>query len=302
MILERILSDNEKIRRAEEIYYRRNGRNINVPRHEYGRTKTYLGSKIMLEMLILVLMAVTVFAIKNKDYIFTQNFLNNFAKYNINFTEKFNSFMGYFSGEENSDEVFVNSQPAQNSVEPATAEENTQAQPQQNQQQNNVQIVQTQSSEFQQTPTEQVQEQSQQQSIVTDAQSLKNSYNMLKPLEGVVTSGFGARESKYQKVTGEHKGIDIGADSGTKINAAMSGLVTQVSGEGDYGKHLRITKNNVTTLYAHCQEIFVVEGQEITEGQEIASVGSTGNSTGPHLHFEIRIDDNPINPAEVIEF
>ena len=76
----------------------------------------------------------------------------------------------------------------------------------------------------------------------------------------------------------------------------------QVSSEGDYGKHVKICKDNITTLYAHCEEIFVAEGQEIIQGQEIASVGSTGNSTGPHLHFEIRINDTPINPAEIIQF
>ena len=82
----------------------------------------------------------------------------------------------------------------------------------------------------------------------------------------------------------------------------MKGVVSQVSSEGDYGNHVKITKDNVTTLYAHCQDIFVTEGQEIEMGQEIASVGSTGNSTGPHLHFEIRINNTPINPAEIIQF
>lgn len=140
------------------------------------------------------------------------------------------------------------------------------------------------------------------QGVVTDVPSLKNLFHFIKPIEGIVSSGFGSRESQYQNVTGAHTGIDLAADFGTHIKAAMTGTVTQVSTEGDYGNHIRITKDNVTTLYAHCQDIFVSEGQEIIEGQEIASVGSTGNSTGPHLHFEIRIDDNPINPAEVIPF
>ena len=130
----------------------------------------------------------------------------------------------------------------------------------------------------------------------------ENQNPFIKPIEGVVTSGFGARESVYQNVTGNHTGVDIGANSGTQILASMSGVVTQVSREGDYGNHIRITKDNVTTLYAHCQDILVAEGQEIMQGQVIATVGSTGNSTGPHLHFEIRIDDVPINPAEKINF
>lgn len=280
MILERILNDNEKIRRAEEIYYRRNHRNVSISQREPKRQKTYLGSKIVLEMLILVLLAGTVFAVKNKDYIFTEDFLNNFSQYNVNLTEKFNALMAYFKEDEASDEIFINH-----------AEENKE---QENVlQENNAEAVPAQGTEPQPEAP---------QAIVTDVQSLKNSYHFIKPIEGIVSSRFGSRESQYQNVTGEHTGIDLASDSGTKIKAAMTGTVTQVSSEGDYGNHIRITKENVTTLYAHCQEIYVAEGQEITEGQEIASVGSTGNSTGPHLHFEIRIDDNPINPEEIIQF
>ena len=99
-----------------------------------------------------------------------------------------------------------------------------------------------------------------------------------------------------------YTGIDISAEKGTTIKSAISGTVMQVSNEGDYGNHLKICKDNIITLYAHCDSIFVTEGQEIMQGQEIASVGSTGNSTGPHLHFEIRLDDVPIDPAEIIDF
>lgn len=273
MFLERILNDHEKIKRAEEIYYRRNHRNLAMGNRgiEPRRQKTYLGSKILLEMLILVILAVTVFAVKNRDYIFTQNFLQSISKYNINLSEKFDFIMAYLKDDEESEseEVFVNNQPADTN-QPAI--ENTQ----------------------------------EPQSLAPEEQATsvpqENQNPFIKPIEGVVTSGFGARESVYQNVTGNHTGVDIGADAGTHIKASMSGVVTQFSREGDYGNHIRITKDNVTTLYAHCQDIFVAEGQEITQGQVIATVGSTGNSTGPHLHFEIRVDDTPINPAEKIDF
>ncbi len=277
--MERILNDNEKIRRAEEIYYRRNHRNVSISQREPRRQKTYLGSKILLEMLILVLLAMAVFAVKNKDYIFTENFLNNFAQYNINLTEKFNNLLAYFKEEENTNDVFINHEQTENNPD--------------DQQESQAQPVQTQGSQVQQEAP---------QSVVTDVPSLKNLVHFIKPIEGIVSSGFGSRESQYQNVTGAHTGIDIAAPNGTKIKSAMTGTVTQVSTEGDYGNHIRITKENVTTLYAHCSEMYVSEGQEIVQGQEIASVGSTGNSTGPHLHFEIRIDNNPINPAEVIQF
>lgn len=273
--MERILSDNEKIRRAEEIYYRRNHKNVSMRTKEVSAPKTYLGSKILLEMLILVLLATLVFAVKNKDYIFTENFLNSLASYNINLNEKFKSLKSFFVDTNDSNDIFVNSKDGnlvQNKNVENKVEETNQTVQENIPLQQNVEVKEESSNVF------------------------------LKPIDGVISSRFGARESVYQNVNGDHKGIDIAADSGTKIKAAMTGIVTQVSTEGDYGNHIKITRDNITTLYAHCQEMYVVEGQEITEGQEIATVGSTGNSTGPHLHFEIRINDQYVDPSEFIQF
>lgn len=277
--MERILNDSEKIRRAEEIYYRRNHRNVSISRaqEKTSKQKTYLGSKILLEMIILLLSATVVFAVKNKDYIFTEEFLGSCAQYNVNLTEKLGGVMDFFVDDTDSNEVFINN--TENTVS-TNVDDSTQ-------------VV--------ETPAEQTQTQTSQ-NIIIDSESLKNNYSFIKPIEGIVTSGFGARESSNSNVTSNHTGIDIATDSGTHIKSAIFGTVVQVSNEGDYGNHVKICKDNVTTLYAHCEEIFVSEGQEITQGQEIASVGSTGNSTGPHLHFEIRIDDIPINPAEIIQF
>lgn len=135
-----------------------------------------------------------------------------------------------------------------------------------------------------------------------DINNLKAAYSFVKPLEAVVSSGFGARESEYQNVTGYHTGVDLAAPKGTGIKASMEGIVTLVSNEGDYGKHIKIRCNNVTTLYAHCSEIFVKEGQIVAQGQEIGAVGNTGNSTGPHLHFEIRVDDRFVDPLQILSF
>lgn len=82
----------------------------------------------------------------------------------------------------------------------------------------------------------------------------------------------------------------------------MEGVVTQVSEVGDYGKHIRIQNSDITTLYAHCNKIYVKEGEKITQGQEIAEVGATGNVTGPHLHFEIRRGGEYVDPASVLDF
>lgn len=74
------------------------------------------------------------------------------------------------------------------------------------------------------------------------------------------------------------------------------------SSQGDYGNHIKIVSGNVTTLYAHCKTLYVKEGDEIKQGMEIAEVGQTGRATGPHLHFEIRVDDRLVNPEYVLQF
>lgn len=75
----------------------------------------------------------------------------------------------------------------------------------------------------------------------------------------------------------------------------------QKSSEGDYGNHLKIQIGEVCIVYAHCNALYVNEGDNVTQGQEIAEVGSTGNSTGPHLHFEIRVQERTIDPQTVLQ-
>lgn len=128
------------------------------------------------------------------------------------------------------------------------------------------------------------------------------SYSFIKPLDGTITSFFGERESNNPNISKYHTGIDISAVENTTIKAANSGKVILVSDKGNYGKHIKIQNGNITAVYAHCNSILVNEGDEILQGQEIAKVGSTGNSTGPHLHFEIRCNDEFLNPLDYIEF
>lgn len=74
-----------------------------------------------------------------------------------------------------------------------------------------------------------------------------------------------------------------------------------VSNYGDYGKHYRIQNDDVAIIYAHCSKLYLNEGDYVTQGQEIAEVGSTGNSTGPHLHFEIRREDRLVDPQLILD-
>lgn len=110
-----------------------------------------------------------------------------------------------------------------------------------------------------------------------------------------ITSEYGYRTSPQ---TGFHTGLDIGMEKGTDILAVKEGIVkTAINGTEGYGKHIVIDHGNgLETLYAHCDELLVYEGQKIEAGAVIAKVGSTGNSTGPHLHIEIRLNGKTLDP------
>ena len=280
--MERILNDEEKIRRAEEIYYRRNNQNINISGRKSTKTLKEKGNmriKFFLNLLLMFNIAVIIFSIQNKDYIFTQEFIGKLNEYNINLGAKVTEFFSKILADEtkkenNKDFNIVN----ENSETVSNLEENRQK------------IVDNENLE------------SSLNEMDLDVENLKNAYSFINPITGIVSSKFGSRESEYQKVTGYHTGVDVAAEEGTIIKASMEGIVELVSSEGDYGNHINIRSNNVSTLYAHCSKIFVKEGQIVGQGQEIGAVGNTGNSTGPHLHFEIRIDDRFVDPLKILTF
>jgi len=111
------------------------------------------------------------------------------------------------------------------------------------------------------------------------------------PLRGRITSPFGMRNGR------PHEGLDIAAQAGSAIRAARPGRVTFAGSMGTYGQTVIINHGaGVSTRYAHCARIMVSEGQWVEVGQVIATVGNTGRSTGPHLHFEVRVNDIPFDP------
>lgn len=247
--------------------------------------KSYLGSKIFLEILIILNISIIVVAIQNKEFIFTKEFLGLMSEYNMNLTE---SIKGMIS-EENSLQQNVTNE---NSVDNNEVQQEVKEQPVEPEPQVQEGVV----------PNEDSVSSLSQMDL--DIEEINRSYSFQKPLdiEGTVTSPFGSRESVYQNVTGYHTGIDIGADKGTSIKAAHEGYVILTSSKGDYGKHIKIENGYLQTLYAHCSKILVKEGEYVNVGQEIAKVGSTGNSTGPHLHFEMRYSERFVDPARIISF
>lgn len=122
--------------------------------------------------------------------------------------------------------------------------------------------------------------------------------NLIKPVSGIITSRFA--EVSGIRVS-SHTGLDIAASRGTAIVAAAGGTVTFSGWKGSYGNLLVITHSNgVQTYYGHCDKLYVSAGTTVKQGQTIAAVGSTGNSTGPHLHLEIRVNGVAYNPQNYL--
>lgn len=121
----------------------------------------------------------------------------------------------------------------------------------------------------------------------------------VSPVSGNISSRYGANESIRNHT---HKGLDIAASNGTSIFAVADGTVDYAQfNTGGYGYLVIISHGNgVQTYYAHCSKLFVSEGDRVSAGDVIAAVGSTGHSTGNHLHFEIRIDGSQVNPQKYI--
>ena len=311
--MERTISVEDRIRRAEEIYYRRKQKEI--PKEEYGyiperktikkEKKNIRLLKKMINQIIVCLIIYSVFyMIINNNYIFSEDFSNKLKEimsYDIDIQkffsyitvngnkilEKMNSNKQSENKEQNS--IDNNQNLVNNEENIGGAEE--QAEATSDSAEDNLETSETEQNE-------QVVELTQ---MEQDALYIKNSINFIKPVEGVISSKFGLRNPTVETVPKNHTGTDIAANLGTPIVSATEGTVILASSEGDYGNHLKIQVNDIVILYAHCKELLVKEGDVIQQGQAIATVGSTGNSTGPHLHFEIRYQDRYVDPQLILQ-
>lgn len=145
------------------------------------------------------------------------------------------------------------------------------------------------------------------QSMLAKKSSKENALGttFLRPIQGRITSPFGWRIHPIFKSRTFHSGVDIAGPFNGSVKASNSGTVIYVGWYGGYGKvvmidHGRINGHSVTTLYAHLNSFNVTKGQKVTKGQVIAKEGTTGYSTGPHVHFEVRLNGKPHNPLNYI--
>lgn len=308
--MERVLSPEERIRRAEEIYNRRRTENrvrvstsrVNVKKE----TKLTLYKKLILQILICFVLYFIFYLIKNSNYIFSEDFISKtreFLSYDINFGNAYNSVVEYYNNHIKSFFVVENKKEneEQNTIT-NEVQENTQTS-------NEIQEggigggedenLQESENKVEQTSNEPVVQLSQ---MELDAKEIKEKYSMVLPLTGYTTTSRYGPRTPTDIVSADHKGIDIGANEGTVFVAAMSGTVTIASGEGSYGNHIFIENGDVITVYAHCKTLYVKPGDKVEQGQKIGEVGSTGNATGPHLHFEIRKSGRTVNPEYILQF
>ncbi len=308
--MERVLSPEERIRRAEEIYNRRRTENrvrvstsrVNVKKE----TKLTLYKKLILQILICFVLYFIFYLIKNSNYIFSENFINKtreFLSYDINFGNAYNSVVEYYNNHIKS--FFIVEDKKENEEQNTITnevQENTQTT-------NEIQeggigggedeLLQESENKVQETSNEPVVQLSQ---MELDAKEIKEKYSMILPLTGYTTTSRYGPRTPTDIVSANHKGIDVGANEGTVFIAAMSGTVTIASGEGSYGNHIFIENGDVITVYAHCKTLYVKPGDKVEQGQKIGEVGSTGNATGPHLHFEIRKGGRTIDPEYILQF
>ena len=312
--MERTLSPDEKIKRAEEIYYKRKiqATNRTSARVNVSNKKDFgLLKKMFLQIAICVLIYIIFYMIQNTNYIFSEDVIkktNEILSYDINIQklysqakEKFNSFLNADIKLENeiTHEIVNDEQiEPQNAQEDISTESNENISEEQTQEvvKPNEENIGGENAKINEGTTENLSQ------MELDAKSILETKTLITPLKGTITSRYGPRNPTTPTVPKYHTGIDIAVNEGTVFIASMAGTVETVSSIGDYGNHVKIVNGDVMTLYAHCKTIYVKQGDEVTQGQQIGEVGATGNVTGPHLHFEIRKENRYVDPDLILQF
>jgi len=138
-------------------------------------------------------------------------------------------------------------------------------------------------------------------SLVASPSFEKTNIPSIWPVRGRITAGFGGRQDPLSGEGAFHAGVDISARVGSDIEASADGIVLSAGSDAGYGNSVLLDHGNgITTRYGHLSKIYVVVGEEVKRGQVIGTVGMTGKTTGPHLHYEVHIHEAPVNPANYL--
>lgn len=326
--MEKIMSVEEKIRRAEEIYNRRNGNEyIYKSPNSNEKKEASLMNRMIKQIIICFLIYCIFYTVTNKEYFLSADFqskVQEVASQNEYLNKAYNYVIGYVgkylnlnendlkeasnnqeenntqnesdikegdnSQEKNNTEQNDNqqnksdSEQNNNSQEKSDSEQNGDSQDKSDSEKNNKEAELKNNEENIGGADEKIanEEKTQEQK---DVEEIKNTISFIVPVKGTISSTFGWRTPTTATVPKNHTGLDIAAASGTIIKSATDGEVILASSQGDYGNHYKIKINDVIIIYAHCSKLYLKEGDKVHQGQEIAEVGSTGNSTRSTLAF-----------------
>lgn len=308
--MERLISDEERIRRAEDIVERRKQYDTRI----YGGTALqgkprFRLKKLLTKAFICCFIYFGIFYVRNTDnpsVLYVKSNIKDALEKNVELTNAYHSVIkkledinNFFSKKDDVKDNNINVDDSGENVEQnTTSSENTEFNEESNQ---NVSYEMGIGGAIEDLGNNDNFFESISESIDYDVDYVKKNYFLGKPINDyIVTSEFGSRQPS-ETVSANHKGIDLGAKAGTDIFSSLDGTVIEASSQGDYGTHLKIQTDNIIITYAHCSKLCVKQGDNITKGQKIAEVGATGKATGPHLHFEIRVNSKAINPREIME-
>jgi len=325
--MENILSSEERYKRAYELYLKRNNKQQSelVIENESKVTK-HKKNKIIFQIVSSALILSGIFLLKNINTAYANDALgkiNGALEYNLDLNNMYNQTYEYIK--DNVYSKFIFNKDEQQGIEPientiveawiqneVVTENTVQENVSETEIENNIEEV-TNSEEIVTEVLETEEKEanvggaeedtSSYSQMELDALDIKKRYTFITPLEGAVSSKYGPRNPTSSNVPKYHTGIDLAVGVGTPIRATVGGKVDVVSTQGDYGKHIKIlTDTDIITVYAHCEAFKVNEGDMVQQGQIIALSGNTGNTTGPHLHFEIRKDGRYVDPEYILDF
>lgn len=331
--MERAMSVEDKIRRAEQRYYMRREQEMSPRETRIGELKRSskkkdikLFKKMIKQIIVCLFIYGVFYLVVNSNYIFSEDFTNKakeILSQDINFAEIYSAISSNINdiynkmisndntkGSDNQEKAVTPNDDTPNNEVKQDEESKPNAQPEAQQENSGEQVQQENvSKEDIQNNQENIGGAAEETEVNVELSQMEKDVNyiksvtsFIKPVNGTISSMFGPRNPTTASVPKNHTGTDIAAVTGTKIVSSTDGTVIYTSSQGDFGNHLKIQINDVIILYAHCNKIYVKEGDIVKQGQEIAEVGSTGNTTGPHLHFEVIYQDRRVNPQLLVEF
>lgn len=290
--MEKTISQEERIKRAEEIYNRRYENRNNYytnsrinSRKENNTSKTIkqrMLKKMVIQMLICVILYGIIYIIQNSNQLFSENIVEKTKEilaYDISFDNLYSKILEYFNNIQNilNDKSDIQDDNEDDSVQQNIENENLTT----NQENNSDMNVEQQEAIGGADEVLPVQEKTQED---MDIDYIKNNINIIWPLIGTITSRFGTR-TPTEIVSANHYGIDIAGNIGDTIISAINGTVTLSTEEEGYGKYIKIENGEIATIYAHCSKLIVEEGATVVQGQKIAEVGETRKSDRTSFAF-----------------